>query len=170
MTPTEQQSRQQTRQTLLDELESIRGLLHAPPEESVAEENEPPLLEIPVLQETVTTTEDLSPDPFAAIPVLHERDTGDISTPATVKNPLDDVRAAAARVAALAVRSRSHTTNLPDTRSAAAPNSTHDNPLPDHDALVQSILDALRPELEQLLHKVLAEQLSGQPNTLPRKP
>lgn len=166
MTPAEQQSRQQTRQTLLDELESIRGLLHAPPEASAAGDNEPPLLEIPVLQETVTTAEGLSPDPFAAIPVLHERDTGDISAPAAIKNPLDDVR-----VAALAVRSsRSNTAHQPDTRTTVVPHSSPNKPTPDHDALVQSILDALRPELEQLLHKVLAEQLSGQPNTPPRKP
>lgn len=139
--------RAQTRQSLLSELESIRALLREPDHGSAP--LEPPTLEIPVLHES--------------IPLLDEHIPTLLPESATDKQAdnvgLDDVRLAAARVAALAVRSR-HSTPSPAIPTPPAINKTE---------LVQLIIDALRPELEQLLHRIITEKLSDPPTTSPEK-
>lgn len=171
MTIPESTPRQQTRQHLLDELESIHSMLREPQDELASAPAEPPVLDIPVLQDAIPSPTALPTALADSIPVLRDREEA-VSlpeTPASVsKTSLDDVRAAAARVAALAVRSHSNAERLSSTQTLPA--TTPKLPQTDSQkALVQSILAALQPELEQLLRKVLAEQLSAQADTSTKK-
>lgn len=171
MTVPEPTPRQQTRQHLLDELESIHSMLREPQDELTSALAEPPVLDIPVLQDAIPPPSALPTALADSIPVLRDREetTPLPETPPSVsKTSLDDVRAAAARVAALAVRSHSNAERLggTPTPSVAAPKWSQTD---SQEALVQSILAALQPELEQLLRKVLTEQINARADTSTKK-
>lgn len=153
MTLSQDGSRKDTRESLLDELESIRALLnedrqHTDDRPLLADESGIPLLlpddAIPTLSEPASSTPSLPGGPPAADP-----------TPAPAPaDPLDAVRAAAARIAATAARHRREPPAGESPARAPAP-PREDN----RQRAVDEIMQALMPRLEAEIRKILLEKL-----------
>lgn len=153
--------RNDTRDSLLNELESIRSLLNEPSEESP-----PPILthtnnvdaDIPILHDTI-------PAFRVQVPVLNDRISLQ-EQPAVKPEPiippsrnsesqLASVRAAAAVIAAKAVRNRdtASRTTLPDIETRK-----------DNEKLIAAVMDELQPQLESLVRNILRKHLNAMAN------
>ncbi len=181
-----------TRDSLLNELESIRSLLNEHNEATAPDLKQSGSDAIPVLHDTIPTLNTI-PVLNTVVQLAHEpdiaRNTHEIiaqdvkePTPAIqqkVTDQLDAVRAAAAMVAAKAIRNRQSevapsvpkqvlstvtapTTVTPPTARTEASLQTAPRQMSaqDHDKLITDILDELRPRLEELLRTILTEKLT----------
>ena len=160
MNPDTGSGRDDARESLLNELESIRSLLkehneegtpHAPDYRNGSD------VEIPILNDAITEVHN-------TVPVLNDR----ISLPEKPFIPAADktsrtnsdlqlasVRAAAAVVAAKAVRNR-------DTGSRPTPLDTEQRKY--NEQIITAIMDELRPQMESLLRNTLRKHLTAQGN------
>ena len=184
MNTDERTSRAQARQNLLDELESIRTLLREPDEHktepTITPSPTPVTVEIPVLTNQIPVLDEAVPVLVETVPLLkpeppvlaeHQATVAPIQPTPAPANTLDTVRSAAALVAARAVRNRplpittaptagAHrdqgmTENRPDAAMPVSGGSSEKR-----EALVEEILSALRPELENLIRKILRDKLN----------
>lgn len=160
-----------TRDSLLNELESIRSLLkeHSEDNQPRLQKNEPhtdaaiPVLSdsIPVLQEAIPVLQDKIPvldtrhfTPSAPEPTVHRADA-----------QLASVRAAAAMVAAKAIRHRNNETpSVTTPATTGRPSFPLGNSPGDDEKLITAVIEELRPQLEALLRNTLRKHLTAPRN------
>ena len=148
--------RKDTRDSLLNELESIRSLL-----KEHSEDNQPHLSTygnddnagIPILNDAIPVLND-------RIPLLETPVPSKPVAPTKAADPqMASVRAAAAMIAAKAVRNRD-TEAPPVAEKPAEPGQVRR----DNEQLIAAVIEELRPQLESLLRNTLRKHLTAQGN------